>query len=244
MTIAITLMPTDVDTATWAHFAAVLSPTETARAARWRQPADARRYVVTRGALRVLVAERVNAAPQSLAFSTGARGKPALDRADIADVHFNVSHAGDWAVIALAESPIGIDIEYCRPLDYRAVGAQVFSIEEQARVDRATDPSRAFFDLWTAKEALLKAWGLGLGDMPAGFTTPDLNDASSPGTAHFEPMAGLIPAAPGWMARLPVPEGYCGTVCVQQPCAAPTFTFSLCAPDVLLRAGHDFHCVR
>jgi len=242
MTIAITLLPTLVDPATMARFAAVLTPMETARAARWRQAADARRYVVTRGALRMLLAARVGAAPQSLAFSTGARGKPALDSAAFADVHFNVSHAGDWALIALATAPVGIDIEQCRPLDYRAVGAQVFSTAEQERIDRAADRPRAFFDLWTAKEALLKAWGLGLGDMPTGFTTPELNDPA--GTARISPIPALAPAAPGWMARLPVPEGYCGTVCVQQPCAVPTFTFSLCAPDALLRAKHDLQCVR
>ena len=243
MTIAITLLPTNIDAATLAHFAALLAPIETARATRWRQPADARRYVATRGALRLLLAQHLGTAPRSLAFRLGARGKPELDTADIADVHFNVSHAGDWAVIARAASPVGIDIEHCRPLDYRAVGAQVFSTEEQARVDRASDQSRAFFDVWTAKEALLKAWGLGLGDMPAGFTTPDLNDASAD-AAHFAPLAGLTPAGPGWMARLPVPQGYRGTVCMQQPCAAPTFTFSLCAPDALLRARHDLQCVR
>jgi 4'-phosphopantetheinyl transferase len=243
MTTTITLLSTDIDAATLADVAAVLTPAETARAARWRQPADARRYMVTRGALRLLLAARVGAAPQSLMFRQGARGKPVLDHFDIAGVHFNVSHAGDWAVIALAASPVGIDIEQCRPLDYRSVGAQVFSAAEQARIDQAVDRAGAFFDLWTAKEALLKAWGLGLGDMPAGFTTPDLDDAAT-GTAHFAPMAGLTPAAPGWMARLSVPAGYRGTVCVQQPCAAPTFTFSLCAPETLLRAGHDLQCVR
>lgn len=75
---------------------------------------------------------------------------------------FNLSHSGEWIVLAVAESGrIGIDIEELRPVrigDFRSV----LHPDEQERLRSLPDPSELFFSIWTKKEAVIKAEGKGL----------------------------------------------------------------------------------
>ena len=66
---------------------------------------------------------------------------------------FSLSHSGDLAVIALAEVPVGADVQQVRPVT-DAVLRRVLSPAEREGGD--------FFALWTRKEAVLKCLGTGL----------------------------------------------------------------------------------
>ena len=93
-------------------------------------------------------------------WKTGTHGKPRLARA-AAGWGFNLSHAGDYVVAALAKgAAVGVDLEsLARKADVDALGERVFSESERAR---AREGGReAFFALWSQKEALLKALGCG-----------------------------------------------------------------------------------
>lgn len=85
------------------------------------------------------------------------QGKPHLQGGP----NFNISHSGSRAVCAISSgAPVGIDLEYYRQInldDY----LPVLSPTETARTRSARDISRAFFDLWTAKESVCKADGRG-----------------------------------------------------------------------------------
>ena len=82
-------------------------------------------------------------------------------------LRFNVSHSHEWALIALArDRDVGVDVEYHRPLrhDLFAIATRFFA---PAEVDalRALDPDdheRAFYRIWSRKEAYIKATGLGV----------------------------------------------------------------------------------
>lgn len=92
-------------------------------------------------------------------------GKPRLAGACSAepDLHFNVSHAGEFALLAISESaPVGVDIEHRdMTLDVRGLLPQTLSaLEQQLPADQRVD----FFECWTAKEAVLKALGLGVAE--------------------------------------------------------------------------------
>lgn len=93
-------------------------------------------------------------------WKTGTHGKPRLARA-ASEWGFNLSHAGDYVVAALAKGmAIGVDLESrARKTDMEALGARVFSESERELV-RAGGRD-AFFALWSQKEALLKAMGCG-----------------------------------------------------------------------------------
>ena len=146
---------------------AVLSTDEQQRAARFRRPVDCHRFIVTRAHLRRLLATELNSDPRKIALATGTYGKPCLGgEFAVSGLQFNVSHSEAIAVIALAYGgPIGVDVEMVRSLpDMDALVEQNFSHrerEEYAQVPSDLQPI-AFFNCWTRKEALVKAWGCGL----------------------------------------------------------------------------------
>lgn len=74
---------------------------------------------------------------------------------------FNLSHSGDWAILALSECEIGCDIEQIRQVDPLRLGKTVFTERELALIRQSPDRLGVFFGLWTKKEALLKCMGEG-----------------------------------------------------------------------------------
>ena len=95
-----------------------------------------------------------------LHIETDALKKPFLP--NIPDLHFNLSHSGKWVVCAVADQPIGIDIEQIsHPMD--DVVQRFFSPAERAHLDAfgPAERSVAFCELWVLKESYMKATGLG-----------------------------------------------------------------------------------
>lgn len=147
--------------------ARLLSPDEQARAARFLREADRHRFVAAHGGLRQLLGSYLCRRPAELAFTIGEFGKPALLNADAGRaLSFNLSHAGDWILIALAAGQaVGVDVEPIRPdLDFMPIALTQFSPEEIAALSAEEPEARlkAFFRCWTRKEAYLKARGQGL----------------------------------------------------------------------------------
>ena len=143
-----------------------LNAAERDRAMRYRLTADRVRFVAARSALRRLLGQRLGMAPAALTFVAGAYGRPAL--ADYPDLLFNLSHAGSHALITLSSQRlVGIDIEGVdRSLDWRSLTKLICTESEQDMLDAAAPSLQAtyFFRCWTAKEALLKALGVGITD--------------------------------------------------------------------------------
>lgn len=140
--------------------AAVLSAEEEARAARFVYAEDAARFRAARAGLRLVLAEHLGQAAAALRFAYGPEGKPALPGGPA----FNLSHSGDWAALAVtARARIGIDIEAQRRVEPE-VAARFFSAAEQAALAALApaDWQEGFFQIWTRKEAFVKALGQGL----------------------------------------------------------------------------------
>jgi 4'-phosphopantetheinyl transferase len=147
-----------------ARFQPLLAPDETARAARFHFDHLQRRFILSRGALRILLGHYLDIAADRIEFSYGSRGKPSL--AAPAGIHFNASHSGDVALLAFTlHCEIGVDVEKMRPIsDMRGIASRFFCAEESTEL-MALPPEereRAFFLCWTRKEAYLKAVGEGL----------------------------------------------------------------------------------
>jgi 4'-phosphopantetheinyl transferase len=103
-------------------------------------------------------------------FLHGTRGKPHLQD----ETPFNITHAGDYAVLALSRQSVGVDLELIRPIDWQKIASRFFHADELAYLERSADPAREFFTIWTLKESFLKAEGLGFSISPAGFAVlPD-----------------------------------------------------------------------
>jgi 4'-phosphopantetheinyl transferase len=117
----------------------------------------------TRAILRELLGARLGRPPTDVAITVTSHGKPSLEEVDGA--HFNVSHARGRSLVALADRPVGVDIERAdRDVDVDGAGRLVLGPTEQAYLRRfgPEDRRRAFFSLWARKEAVSKAVGLGL----------------------------------------------------------------------------------
>jgi 4'-phosphopantetheinyl transferase len=84
-------------------------------------------------------------------------GKPIAENG----VCFNLSHSGDWVLLAVHSADVGCDIEKLRYTRYERMGKIVFTERELAQIHLAFDKMNAFYQIWTKKEALLKCMGKG-----------------------------------------------------------------------------------
>ncbi len=154
-----------------------LDEQERARASRFTNPGPRRRFTLCRAALRALLSHDLGCCNEQLAFGASEHEKPfAIVQGLPACISFNVSHSGEHGLVALApEGRLGVDVEECTP--HRNVDIlidAVFTPAEQADLASTTgsDRHRAFFKLWTVKEALVKALGTGLSLDASSFEVP------------------------------------------------------------------------
>jgi 4'-phosphopantetheinyl transferase len=141
----------------------LLSEDERARAARFHFERDRVRYVAGRAQLRMLLADYVDAEPESLVFRYGENGKPALATPA---PHFNLSNSGALALIAItADAEVGIDVElYNQSFGAERIPERFFAPDEVHALRALPEhlQPRGFLELWTRKEAFIKARGDGL----------------------------------------------------------------------------------
>jgi 4'-phosphopantetheinyl transferase len=142
----------------------VLRADEVERAARFAFPELRNRFVAGRAKMREKLAEALQCAAGDLVFVEGPQGKPALDSGK---VDFNLSHSGGDAVLAIAPPgyPLGVDIEcVSRKANITGIAGRFFPPGDAEAILRLPEPEarRFFFRHWTAREAVMKATGLGL----------------------------------------------------------------------------------
>ena len=162
------------------RFQQFLSATELARAERFRFLDHRRRHVIAHGALRVILGGYADADPTVLEIAIGTRGKPFLPR--YSALHFNLSHSGHLAMLAVGDRELGVDVEKLRHLEsLQEIARRHFSQSEfEALCALPEDQQlRGFYRLWTRKEAYIKAVGAGL-SMPL-----DVFDVSIAPEARF-----------------------------------------------------------
>jgi len=75
---------------------------------------------------------------------------------------WSISHKKDWAVAVIAREPVGIDVERIEDRRDHLLEA-VASAEEWTLAGERRWPT--FFRIWTAKEAVLKSRGMGIGEL-------------------------------------------------------------------------------
>lgn len=92
---------------------------------------------------------------QEMTYSRVGAGKPVLR--DHQELHFSLSHGGGAAACAVADRPVGVDVEGPRPVS-EALLRRCFTAAERA----SSEPLR----LWTLKESCCKMTGRGLAALP------------------------------------------------------------------------------
>ncbi|MDB6014665.1 MAG: putative 4-phosphopantetheinyl transferase HetI [Gammaproteobacteria bacterium] len=148
----------------------VLSPAERQRADRFVFAHDRIRHTIAHGVLRHLLSRYSGIAPGALHFQATASGKPSLlcpAGAAAASLQFNLTHSEDRALLGVSDGrELGIDLERVRSnLEALDISRHYFFGAEREAIENALSVmrDRTFFRYWVAKEAVLKAQGVGLG---------------------------------------------------------------------------------
>jgi 4'-phosphopantetheinyl transferase len=142
----------------------VLETAECERADRFHRSQDRLSWIVSRSALRVVLAQYMGQDPAMIRFTSNAYGKPAL--APDARIRFNLAHTDGLALIAVTrDQEIGVDLELVSPtFDFTEIVDHIFTPGERAQLSALPDEQRraGFYHGWTRKEAFIKAVGEGV----------------------------------------------------------------------------------
>jgi 4'-phosphopantetheinyl transferase len=185
-----------------AQLLAWLSQDERDRHARFHFDDDRDAYLVAHALTRRLLASSAGVDPAELCFERTENGRPEISAPQAAlELRFNLSHTRGLVACAVTlNRAIGVDVEHIdRRVELLGVAHRVFSPREIAGLEMLSgDAQRVrFFELWTLKEAYVKAIGKGLaGPLGAISFAPEQVD---PVPVHFDPEAADDPTA--WCFR-------------------------------------------
>lgn len=147
------------------RFGAMLDEDESQRAGRLAFPHLRERYIAAHGVMRWLLGRYLGRDPQSLRFTKGPHGKPYLKDVSL---QFNLSHSDQHALLAVTRlAEVGIDIEGLeRKVEVDGIAKRFFSEAEAQELFELSGSDRrmGFLNLWTRKEAWLKATGIGISE--------------------------------------------------------------------------------
>lgn len=149
---------------------AFLSEAEKNRARAYKTDTARLHFLIGHGALRRILSVLLACPADTLAFARGEHGKPYLPQSD---VHFNLSHSGEYVALALSfSSPVGIDIQERRRVhSMDAFVSRFFHPQEAEEFSLLPEKEKPgyLFSRWALREAFLKGAGYGLALSPASF---------------------------------------------------------------------------
>ena len=141
----------------------LLHPDEIRRADRYHRVEDRQRFLYARSVLRIISGNYTNQPPEQIQFTLGANKKPELS--GNTGWHINVSHSGDWILLVIGRVRVGVDVEKINSsFPFQDLLTSSFSEDERKYIVAGADAQQRFYELWTRKEALLKATGRGMVD--------------------------------------------------------------------------------
>lgn len=210
----IALWQVDLDDSRLDALGASLNPQENDKAGRFRSPALQTRYRRSQGALRQIMADYLDLPPAAIAFRHGAFGKPALAGHAL---HFNLSHSGNAMLLAVARHAVGVDLEQSAgtPADLASLLELLCHADERVAMEALAPARRGqlFYQLWTRKEAYLKALGTGL-SVDSRLVSFAPVDTGLWQVRHD----GMRASTPYYCRDLPLGDAaFCAAVCSQQP---------------------------
>lgn len=122
----------------------------------------------------------------------GEHGKPFLSLRP--NVHYNISHSGEYVFCILADQEVGIDVQVHKKANYERMLQRMVPLDMIREILDGDAPERAFFTQWVLREAYIKWTGEGL--------SRDMR---------------TIPMEEGVYQLLDLDEGYSGAVWAMNP---------------------------
>ena len=153
----------DVPNKQVASFRKLLDASEMRRVDEYKFERDKIRFIVSRGILKTLIGGYLVQSSGKIQISFESHGKPKLEGSDL---EFNLSHCTEHVLFAFARKTLlGVDIEDRKAIgDVDAMAKQCLA-EPQLREFQQLEEGKkmdAFYRIWTRKESLIKATGLGV----------------------------------------------------------------------------------
>lgn len=155
-----------IDTALADEYLALLSDDEREHVARFAHEPSRQQSLASRALLRTVLSQYLGEDPRKLVFQRNAYGKPSLKPPCKLPIEFNLSNTRGLVVCAVAQRhAVGIDVEPLdRQAEYLGLARHYFAAPEIALLEQRppAEQRQAFIELWTLKEAFIKARGMGL----------------------------------------------------------------------------------
>jgi 4'-phosphopantetheinyl transferase len=199
----------ETETAETADLMRLVSEKKQEKLKRFHFPADRKLGLYAEILVRMQAARRLGLANEEIIFAANEFGKPYLP--DHPAFNFNISHTRSAIAVAFSDETIGVDIEKIKAADLR-IADRFFTAAEQNYIHSSEKPERAFFEMWTKKEAYIKCLGTGL--------ATSLNS--------FDVLSGEITP----LLRSCETSGYIISVCGKTPIAQPPSFFRLSEADI------------
>jgi 4'-phosphopantetheinyl transferase len=150
-----------------ARYRQLLDEDELARCDRFVFDKDSHLFMVSHALVRTSLSRHFPTHPHEWRFTHTPLGRPEIQRpAGCPNLTFSLSHCDGLAVCVIAQDvEVGIDVEPVdRQTDWRSIAKRHFADSEVRELERCSESehTKRFMQLWTLKEAYLKARGLGL----------------------------------------------------------------------------------
>ena len=143
----------------------ILSKNELEDIKRYKNKNALRTTLITRAISRLVLAQYTTEQAPQLNFERNRYGKPELINNE-ANLRFNISHNNELIIIAICiKDDIGCDIENpLRKVKIEPLSRRYFSKQEHTELCKLTSKTQQqrFFEMWTLKEAFVKATGIGI----------------------------------------------------------------------------------
>ncbi|SFK99768.1 4'-phosphopantetheinyl transferase family protein [Brevibacillus centrosporus] len=135
-----------------------------------------REFLLGRVLLKSIISAKLRVCPKQIQFKKNKFGKLLLDEElhPVNNISFNLSHSNSILACAVMNgNDIGVDVEEIQ-FRYLNLMSKVFTQEETEYVLSFNNDARAhaFFEIWTKKEAYVKAIGHGLSIPLKSFSVP------------------------------------------------------------------------
>ena len=212
------------------QYRALLSPDERERHERFYFDKDRHHYLVAHALVRTTLSRYADVEPAAWVFHSGPHGRPEVAGHDTtAALRFNLTHTNGMVAVAVARgADVGVDAEGFRVRDTGVdIARRFFAPAETAHLERQppADRLRVFLEVWTLKEAYIKAIGKGL---TAGLDTFAMQ-LDEPPTVVFADDRHGDPAA--WhFRRLHLADTHLAALAVRRPGMAPSIVIRETVP--------------
>jgi len=138
----------------------IISKENRERCQRFRRKEDALRTLYGELILRHVLTQHFAFKNDEIEILKGESGKPYIKGGQ---VHYNISHSGDFAVCAFSEQEVGIDIEQIKEVNLRVAKKYFCRCEcDDLFAQDIGKQAGYFYSLWALKESYMKWTGKGM----------------------------------------------------------------------------------